>query len=369
MVYQVKLLGNITVPSPKGADVVKEAIRKVKFNLQVQRAEGTKPRKVEVTISHLALGIQEKQSKISLHSFPLQHISYCADDKSDKKICAFIARNDLSQTHECFVLESEKSQAEDITLTVGQAFDLAYQKYKETINSDPTSAMKKLKQFQQKITTLEAENKNLRARVTELEEKLGIESTLDNEEEIKGRTSSTSSNTSQPFVFQLESFGGTSSTDPVDHGDDMANIFGPPLENIAETNGTTNHNSSQQNGNGVTFEDSFNLTQSPRSVDLSSSKTESTPVLAPPPRPTRQKRRQPPPSLLGVTSPNNNEIKTTPAVIPAAVSTNPFQDQGDWTKSLASPPPTVASGDLIFDPQQPKATKELTFDDLDPFAS
>lgn len=45
------------------------------------------------------------------------------------------------------------------------------------------------------------------------------------------------------------------------------------------------------------------------------------------------------------------EIKTTPAVIPAAVSTNPFQDQGDWTKSLASPPPTVASGDLIFDPQ------------------
>lgn len=51
-------------------------------------------------------------------------------------------------------------------------------------------------------------------------------------------------------MFQLESFGGTSSTDPVDHGDDMANIFGPPLENIAETNGTTNHNSSQQNGNG-----------------------------------------------------------------------------------------------------------------------
>lgn len=38
--------------------------------------------------------------------------------------------------------------------------------------------------FSLKITTLEAENKNLRARVTELEEKLGIESTLDNEEEV-----------------------------------------------------------------------------------------------------------------------------------------------------------------------------------------
>lgn len=367
VVYHVKLLGHVTVDSPKGADVVKEAIRKVKFNQQVQRAEGTKPRKVEITISHKALGVQEKQSKISLHSFALQLISYCADDKSDKKICAFIARNDLSQTHECFVLESEKSQAEDITLTVGQAFDLAYQQYKENLNKDPAAASKKLKQFQDRINTLEEENKNLRARVAELEEKLGIVSTLDKEDEKKERASSTSSSNSQPFVFQLESFGGgTSSTDPGDHSEDISNIFGPPLENIAEVNGTANHNTSQQNG--LIFEESFNSAPSQRNADISAGSTSATPVLAPPPRPTRQKRRQPPPpSLLGATSPNNNDIKSPP-VIPAASATNPFQDEGDWTKSLSSPPP-VQTGDLIFNAQQPKATKELTFEDLDPFAS
>lgn len=388
VVYQVKLLGNVTVESAKGADLVKEAIRKVKFNLQLQKARGEKPQKVELTISMTAIGIQEKQNKISLHSFPLQHISYCADDKSDKKICAFIARNDVSKTHECFVLESEKAQAEDITLTVGQAFDIAYQKYKENLNKDPSEAIKKLQKYQEKIKSLETENKNLRARVAELEEKLGIISTVDKvNEKNKERTESVSSNNSQPAVFQLESFGGTSSTDPVVDEEFFSNIFGPPLEGIVAVNGTANqsHDSIQPNSNGVAVDDTFESPQPQVKVEIVSDSV-GTPVLAPPPRPARQKRRQPPPSLFEVTPANNNEVKSTSSIsatVPSVVSSNPFQDNGDWTltqptqstqpSQLIQAPqpfqPTQSSpfGDLLFD-TQPKASTGLSFDDLDPLA-
>lgn len=92
---------------------------------------------------------QEPRTNNILHQFPLHRISYCADDKGAKKFFSFIAKGDTSsapnsvngdadsnhnssttngssnETHECFVFISNKLAAE-ITLTIGQAFDLAY---------------------------------------------------------------------------------------------------------------------------------------------------------------------------------------------------------------------------------------------------
>ena len=42
------------------------------------------------------------------HRFPLHRISYCADDKSDKRIFTFIAKEADSNKHHCFVFDSEK---------------------------------------------------------------------------------------------------------------------------------------------------------------------------------------------------------------------------------------------------------------------
>ncbi len=42
------------------------------------------------------------------HRFPLHRISYCADDKSDKRIFTFIAKEQDSNKHHCFVFDSEK---------------------------------------------------------------------------------------------------------------------------------------------------------------------------------------------------------------------------------------------------------------------
>ncbi|XP_070535938.1 PTB domain-containing engulfment adapter protein 1-like isoform X2 [Ptychodera flava] len=178
VIYNVKFLGQTEVEAPKGAELVKEAIRKLKFSRHIKKAEGNKPPKMELTISSEGLGLQEPKTKEKLYSYPLHRISYCADDKTDKKICAFIAKEQQTNKHLCFVLDSEKC-AEEITLTVGQAFDLAYRKFLDTSGRD----MEMKKQFivlQKKLQEVEAENTKLRQRVAELEALTGQQSMQNN---------------------------------------------------------------------------------------------------------------------------------------------------------------------------------------------
>ena len=40
--------------------------------------------------------------------FPLHRISYCADDKADKRMLTFIAKHADNNTHNCFVFDSDK---------------------------------------------------------------------------------------------------------------------------------------------------------------------------------------------------------------------------------------------------------------------
>merc|ERR1719483_1324962 len=110
--YLVKFLGSTEVDQPKGIEVVKE---------------GTKTPKVELTVSVDGVAIQEPKSKKIQHQYPLHRISYCADDKAEKRFFSFIAKEADSDKHTCFVFVSDKL-AEEITLTIGQAFDLAYKR-------------------------------------------------------------------------------------------------------------------------------------------------------------------------------------------------------------------------------------------------
>ncbi|GBP15640.1 PTB domain-containing adapter protein ced-6 [Eumeta japonica] len=79
---------------------------------------------------------EEPRSNNILHQFPLHRISYCADDKGAKKYFSFIAKGSIAngagggedEKHQCFVFISTKL-ASEITLTIGQAFDLAYRRF------------------------------------------------------------------------------------------------------------------------------------------------------------------------------------------------------------------------------------------------
>ncbi|XP_012270103.1 PTB domain-containing engulfment adapter protein 1 [Orussus abietinus] len=168
--YLVKYLGSTEVDQPKGIEVVKEAICKLKFNQQLRKSEGTKTPKVELTISIDGVAIQEPKTKTSpkriMHQYPLHRISYCADDKGEKKFFSFIAKEEDAERHTCFVFVSDKL-AEEITLTIGQAFDLAYRRFLETSGKD-LEAQRRCMVLQQKIKRLEYENNFYRQRLHDI---------------------------------------------------------------------------------------------------------------------------------------------------------------------------------------------------------
>ena len=168
--YLVKYLGSTDVDQPKGIEVVKEAICKLKFNQQLRKSEGTKTPKVELTISIDGVAIQEPKTKTSpkriMHQYPLHRISYCADDKGEKKFFSFIAKEEDAERHTCFVFVSDKL-AEEITLTIGQAFDLAYRRFLETSGKD-LEAQRRCMVLQQKIKRLEHENNVYRQRLQDI---------------------------------------------------------------------------------------------------------------------------------------------------------------------------------------------------------
>ncbi|XP_031832789.2 PTB domain-containing engulfment adapter protein 1 [Nomia melanderi] len=167
--YLVKYLGSIEVDQPKGIEVVKEAICKLKLK-QIRKGEGTKPPKVELTISIDGVAIQEPKTKTSpkriMHQYPLHRISYCADDKGEKKFFSFIAKEEDAERHTCFVFVSDKL-AEEITLTIGQAFDLAYRRFLETSGKD-LETQRRCMVLQQKIKRLEHENNVYRQRLQDI---------------------------------------------------------------------------------------------------------------------------------------------------------------------------------------------------------
>ncbi|KAG5305791.1 CED6 protein, partial [Pseudoatta argentina] len=168
--YLVKYLGSTEVDQPKGIEVVKEAICKLKFNQQLKKSEGTKTPKVELTISIDGVAIQEPKTKTTpkriVHQYPLHRISYCADDKGEKKFFSFIAKEEDAERHTCFVFVSDKL-AEEITLTIGQAFDLAYRRFLETSGKD-LETQRRCMVLQQKIKRLEHENNVYRQRLQDV---------------------------------------------------------------------------------------------------------------------------------------------------------------------------------------------------------
>ncbi|XP_055379495.1 PTB domain-containing adapter protein ced-6-like [Condylostylus longicornis] len=209
VVYLVKFLGNTSVDQPKGIEVVKDAIRRLQFNQQIKKAEtgnAAKLKKVEITISVDGVAIQEPRTRKVLFQYPLHNISYCADEKGVKKFFSFIAKQNVQQNgsvkemnghdiingkttpsmngtttpnpdekHECFVFVSSKL-ASDITLTIGQAFDLAYRRYVE--ENGKTTELTKLQQEKKHLEKTMAAYKNRLKELSEIIPKTELEKLL-----------------------------------------------------------------------------------------------------------------------------------------------------------------------------------------------
>ncbi|XP_048340042.1 PTB domain-containing engulfment adapter protein 1 isoform X4 [Sphaerodactylus townsendi] len=170
--YNAKFLGSTEVEQPKGTEVVRDAVRKLKFARHIKKSEGQKTPKVELQISIYGVKILDPKTKEVQHNCQLHRISFCADDKTDKRIFTFICKDSESNKHLCYVFDSEKC-AEEITLTIGQAFDLAYRKFLESGGKD-VETRKQIAGLQKRIQELETENMELKNKVQDLENQLRI---------------------------------------------------------------------------------------------------------------------------------------------------------------------------------------------------
>ncbi|KAG0725844.1 PTB domain-containing engulfment adapter protein 1 [Chionoecetes opilio] len=248
--YLVKFLGSTEVNQPKGIEVVKEGIRKLKFNQQLKKAEGSKTPKVELTVSIDGVAIHEPKTKRNLYQYPLHRISYCADDKAEKRFFSFIAKEADSDKHTCFVFVSDKL-AEEITLTIGQAFDLAYRRFVETSGREVEM---RRQQFilQKRVQSLEEENQTLKTRITQL---ASLKNRPDVDEYMRENN-----------ISDLLTLNGESSTDPEPSSGSPASPTSPNPPPIPPRNtpkGESNlidilPSSSPVISNGVADDDDFN---------------------------------------------------------------------------------------------------------------
>ncbi|XP_053087470.1 PTB domain-containing engulfment adapter protein 1 isoform X4 [Pangasianodon hypophthalmus] len=168
--YSAKFLGITPVDQPKGTDVVRVAVRKLKFQRHIKKSEGEKIPKVELQISIYGVRILDPKTKDVQHNCQLHRMSFCADDKTDKRIFAYICTEPDTKRHLCYVFDSEKC-AEEITIAIGQAFDLAYKMFLQSGGKDVESR-KQIGNLQKRIQDLEMENSKLKKQLQHLEDQL-----------------------------------------------------------------------------------------------------------------------------------------------------------------------------------------------------
>ncbi|KAL7890670.1 hypothetical protein AOLI_G00001460 [Acnodon oligacanthus] len=168
--YSAKFLGITEVDQPKGTDVVRIAVRKLKFQRHIKKSEGQKIPKVELQISIYGVKILDPKTKEIQHNCQLHRMSFCADDKTDKRIFTYICTEPETKRHLCYVFDSDKC-AEEITVAIGQAFDLAYKKFLESGGKD-VETRKQIGNLQKRIQDLEMENSKLKKQLQDLEDQL-----------------------------------------------------------------------------------------------------------------------------------------------------------------------------------------------------
>jgi len=166
--YTVRFLGKVEVADQKGIEIVRGALHKLTFQKQIKQSEGVKPKKVILNININCISCIEYKTKLQLLSVPLQNISFCSDDKKDKHLFSFIAK--IDSTHYCFGFESA-NEANNITLTIGQAFDVAYEEYMKVKKVEETRLdNKQMVELNKKVSELALENSKLKQRIAQLEQ-------------------------------------------------------------------------------------------------------------------------------------------------------------------------------------------------------
>ncbi|KAM6959546.1 low density lipoprotein receptor adapter protein 1a [Aplochiton taeniatus] len=125
MTFNLRHLGMTLVDQPKGEDLSAAAVKRI---VATAKASGKKPPKVALRVSPKGIVLYDSLTNKLLENISIYRISYCTADKLHAKVFAYIAQNTVNGTLECHAyLCSKRKVAQAVTLTVAQAFRVAFE--------------------------------------------------------------------------------------------------------------------------------------------------------------------------------------------------------------------------------------------------
>uniref|UniRef100_A0A672FP41 Low density lipoprotein receptor adaptor protein 1b n=1 Tax=Salarias fasciatus TaxID=181472 RepID=A0A672FP41_SALFA len=125
MVFQLKYLGVTMVEQPKGEELSAAAVKRI---VATAKASGKKLQKVTLTVSPRGIILYDSASNQLIENISIYRISYCTADKMHDKVFAYIVQSQHNETLECHAfLCSKRKMAQAVTLTVAQAFRVAFE--------------------------------------------------------------------------------------------------------------------------------------------------------------------------------------------------------------------------------------------------
>nr|XP_020464323.1 low density lipoprotein receptor adapter protein 1 isoform X1 [Monopterus albus] len=125
MAFQLKYLGVTMVEQPKGEELSAAAVKRI---VATAKASGKKLQKVTLTVSPRGIILYDSASNQMIENISIHRISYCTADKMHDKVFAYIMQNQRNETLECHAfLCTKKKMAQAVTLTVAQAFRVAFE--------------------------------------------------------------------------------------------------------------------------------------------------------------------------------------------------------------------------------------------------
>ncbi|KAM4796482.1 low density lipoprotein receptor adapter protein 1 [Rhinophrynus dorsalis] len=125
MLFNLKYLGMTLVEQPKGEELSAAAVKRI---VATAKASGKKLQKVILKVSPRGIILYDSGTNQLIENVSIYRISYCTADKLHDKVFAYIAQSQQNETLECHAfLCTKRKMAQAVTLTVAQAFKVAFE--------------------------------------------------------------------------------------------------------------------------------------------------------------------------------------------------------------------------------------------------
>ncbi|XP_048585041.1 ankyrin repeat and sterile alpha motif domain-containing protein 1B isoform X2 [Nematostella vectensis] len=124
--YTTQYLGSHMVKEISGVTSTIDACRKMRLST----AKLQKVPSVILSISVNGIKFIDARSRLLVSHHDMKNVSYITQDPEDKCVFAYIAKDAKIDKHYCHVFRVEKKELSDeVTMSIGQAFELAYEQF------------------------------------------------------------------------------------------------------------------------------------------------------------------------------------------------------------------------------------------------